>query len=278
MSNPIISTLVIITLCGFVASFLFYRLSFSNRTMFKGRMRLLQFLLGIVLPPLVLLPVFQLYRLMEREVYFPIIPLSDDSFLFVLFLSIVWASVGNGMHVAGVSIDYKVQNLDLDGYDEEEKALIYVIDFFHHSFSHLLVHVPVLASTFILLLFELNHHDQIFMDLAQVTIIIILGVVLGTLYGLSVIEGSNWKSVMPIQSIFIVLGLYLIAVLKVPIFILPVSLCFLLAYISGFVLLALWGIYHHGFPEIMGELVVKDGHPRSPRAKEAAKKEPESFG
>lgn len=267
MNDAIISTLVVITLCGFVASFLFYRLSFSNRTMFKGRMRLLQFLLGIVLPPLVLLPVFQLYRLMERGSYYPLIPLSDDSFLFILFLSIVWASVGNGMHVAGVSIDYKVQNLDLDGYDEEEKALIYVIDFFHHSFSHLLVHVPVLASTFILLLFELNHRDPVFMDLAQVTVVMILGIILGTIYGLSVIEGGNWKSVMPIQAIFIVLGLYLIAVLKVSIFTLPVFLCFLPAYISGFVLLALWGVYHRGFPEIMGELVVREGHPRSPKAK-----------
>lgn len=265
MNNSIISSLLIITFAGLLISILFYRLSFSNRTLFKGRMRLLQFLLGLVMPPLILLPIFQIYRVLESNPLLPLLPLSDDGFLFLIFLLIVWASVGNGMHVAGVSIDYKAQNLD--ELDEDERALIMAIDFFHHSFSHFLVNLPILIMTFIFFLFEINHHGGVFLDSGQTLLLIISGCLFGLLYGLSVVEGGGWYTVMPLQIFFVVAIPVLLGFFNLPIFLTPVGFFFWVSYISGFSFLFFWGVYHKGFPEIMGELKVKDGHPRNPRVR-----------
>lgn len=265
MNNSIISSLLIITFAGLLVSVLFYRLSFSNRTLFKGRMRLLQFLLGLVMPPLILLPIFQIYRVLEGAPFFPLIPLSDDGFLFVIFLLIVWSSVGNGMHVAGVSIDYKAQNLD--ELDEDERALILAIDFFHHSFSHFLVNLPILIMTFIFSLFEINHHGSVFMNSGQIFLLIVTGCLFGLIYGLSVVEGGGWYTVMPLQVLFILVIPAIFGYFNLPIFLAPVSFFFWVSYIFGFTFLLFWGTYHRGFPEIMGELKLKDGHPRHPRAR-----------
>lgn len=265
MNNSIIHSLLVITFFGLLVVGLFYRLSFSSRTLFKGRMRLLQFLLGLVMPPLILLPIFQIYRVLERAPFFPLIPMSDDGFLFIIFLLIVWASVGNGMHVAGVSIDYKAQNLD--ELDEDERALILAIDFFHHSFSHFLVNLPILIMTFVFFLFEINHHGSVFLDSGQTLLLIAAGCFFGLLYGLSVVEGGGWYTVMPLQVLFMIIIPLVFGFFNLPLFLAPVGFFFWVSYIFGFAFLFFWGIYHRGFPEIMGELKVKDGHPRNPRAR-----------
>lgn len=219
------------------------------------------------MPPIILLPIFQIYRILERGPFSPLIPISDDAFLFIIFLLIVWASVGNGMHVAGVSIDYKAQNLD--ELDEEERALIKAIDFFHHSFSHFLLNLPILIVTFVFVIFEVNHHSPFFMNLKQITLLVLSGGLLGLLYGLNVVEGGGWYVALPLQGFFALLIPFFYRYINLTLFLTPVSLFFWVSYISGFIFLLFWGIYHRGFPEIMGELRVKDGHPSHPRARES---------
>ncbi|MCL5004017.1 MAG: hypothetical protein M1352_01970 [Patescibacteria group bacterium] len=266
MDNPVISVLIFFTLGALLLSVLFYRLSFSERMLFKGRLPILQFLLGVVAPPIMLLPVFQLYRLIERNPLVSSLPISDEAYLFFIFCLVALGSVGNGMHVAGLSIDYKAQNLD--GLEEDEKALIRVVDFFHHGFSHLMVYLPLELATFVFLMFELNHPGVVFMNIFQVISIGLAGTVFGLACGLSVIEGSGYRVIIPLNVVLVLAAASLVIRTNVSIFLLPTAFYMSTSYITGFLVLVSWGLYHRGFPEIMGELKIKEGHPKSPRAKE----------
>lgn len=263
MNNSVVSVLVFLSLGVILVVFLYYRLSFSERTLFKGRLRLLQFLLGIVLPPIMILPVFQLYRMIERNTFVAFLPLGDDGFLFLLFSLIALASVGNGMHVAGVSIDYSAQNLD--GLDEEDRAVLRVVEFFHHGFSHLLVQLPIALIVFTLFLFELNHPSNYFLNEPQLMVVIAGGAVFGLVSALSVIDGSVWKVLLPVMLSLVIFMPLVVDSGDVSVFRLPVGLYFWSSHLTATIFLVLWGFYHRGFPEIIGELKVKDGHPVSPR-------------
>lgn len=263
MASSVVNVLLILTVAAVGVALIFYRLAFSERTVFKGRMRLLQFLSGIVLPPIILIPVFQLYRMIERNPFLPVVPLSDDAFLFIIFTLITLASVGNGMHVAGVSIDYPAQNLD--SLDEEEKAVLHVIEFFHHGFSHLMVQLPMTMMTFVFFLFELNHQSPSYLTGLQFWLVFGGGLVYGVASALAAIEGASGRLILTLYLFLIVAVLLLITKLQLSFLLLPAGLYYLVSYLAGLAFLALWRAYHGGFPEIMGELKVKEGHPQSPR-------------
>lgn len=274
MGNSVVDILLVLTLVTVAGLLIFYRLSFSEKTLFKGRIRLLQFLSGIVLPPIILIPVFELYRLIERNLGSSLLPFSDDTFLFIIFAFIALASVGNGMHVAGVSIDYPAQNLD--SLDEEEKAVLRVIEFFHHGFSHLMVQLPMTLMTFVFFLFELNHPSPFPLSSLQFWLILIGGVIYGVASALAAIEGASGQFILPFYLLLAAAVLLVVSKLQLNLFVLPTGLYYLVSYLSGLTFLAFWRAYHGGFPEIMGELRVKQGHPQSPHRLRAKKSPPSS--
>ncbi len=265
MSNSVVQVLFFLTFVAVVSVLLYFRLSFSERTVLKGRVRLLQFLLGVVLPPIVLIPIFQLYRMLERQPFYPAVPLGDETILFIIFSLMALMSVGNGMHVAGVSIDYKAQNLDK--LDEEERSLLRVIEFFHFGFSHLLVYTPLLIMVFVFFLMELNHPSPVFIDLSGLWALLLSGLIFGIGSGIGVLDGGGAKVYLAVGASFSILMVFLLSLFQISIFLMPASIFFLTSFVSGIGFLTIWRLCNHGFPEIVGELRVKDGHPQSPAAR-----------
>lgn len=266
MFSSIFNLLVFIALAAVGLAFIFYRLAFSPRTVLRGRLPLLQFLFGIVFPPLALLPFFQLYRLMERKPELNLIPLGGDGFIFVFFFLVVTAALGNGMHMAAVSIDHKAKNLT-----SEERDLLHIIDFFHHAFSHTFIYLPVLLACFSFFLFEINHPEAAALTPLQVRILVFFGFLFGASFGLSVIEGSSYLLVTPLLAVLLTLTAVLRQKLHLDFRFLPVGVFFNSSFLSHLVFLLGWGFYHRSFPEIIGELVVREGFPENRKGGRSAK-------
>ena len=219
-------------------------------------MPLTDFLLGIVIPPLALLPMFQLYRVIDRKPDIVLLPLESDVLLFLLFFIATIISLGNGMHLAAVSIDRKTIDLT-----EEEKDLLHVIDFFHHSFSHAFIFIPILIGTFLYLLFEINHPELNALPNWQIYALAFFGLVVGLVFGMAVIEGSGAVLFIPILAIILLVTVILDKYLHLDLRRLPLMIFLGTSYMTHLLLLLVWGFHYRGWPEVIGELVKIPGIP-----------------
>jgi hypothetical protein len=192
-----------------------------------------------VFTPLVLLP---LYWLLFN--FNGVKPSSIKSNLIFMVFAAFWV-LGQGMHLSANSIGHLTEGM-------KGTSIYNLTEFYDETLGHYLWHFGMIGLSGLLIYRQRNNPISEIKEMPWINII--GGAIYGFVFFAMIVEGSTVPMGLPFAVLAVFFILFLSGRGKIK---QPLNLFFLTGYSVALLLLAIWGIWHHGFPGFFETGLVK---------------------
>lgn len=176
--------LIIIALVALIAVLAHRRTRFEQRVL--KNVPLNDWLVGVVLPAFIFVSWAIIVKNIMNRPNIYILAVDDIDILFVMFIFMIYAFVGNGIHFASKIIWRYLAITD------RNKMVYKVNEMFHNKLSHYLVYVSSMLAFFVLALMEINHPVILYGNFYSMLTILLAGAIFGLSGAKSIFFTNQW--------------------------------------------------------------------------------------
>jgi len=242
--NRIVTLCFTLTVAGIFFAILYLTPYFSKKKLHKGKFDVLQFI-NLFFSPILIIPIFYFFKqIIDSNVYTNTIIFPKHASELIFLLLLYFLILGNGIHAVSVVLSKHMKSLT--------KHRVWEInEFFHQSFSHFLMTASAALIFFSFAIYEINRPSPILLNYVEIIILIISGLIVGSILGLASIEGG-----IP-QTMFYLL--FLLSLILPFVFIrfnldyrqFPFTTFVETMFISAVIMISFYKYKKEGFPEIV---------------------------